>query len=222
MPYHHEREQIAYFMRRLYRQGLTTTSGGNLSCRTTAGHIAISASKSDKAELQAAQVAILGLDGTNLTPELTPTIEAEMHLRIYRRRPDVQAIVHAHPVTATTFCAATTPINTHLIAESYALLADPVFIPYACMGSDELAERVAASLGDSVCALLRNHGVLTIGDTLLAAFDRLELLEMAARQTLIAGHLDGIRPLNAGQCAELDELMGRKPKIDGANRRDEE
>ncbi|HQL09126.1 MAG TPA: class II aldolase/adducin family protein, partial [Lentisphaeria bacterium] len=86
MIYAEEREQVAYFMRRLYRQGLTTTSGGNISCRVGDGCVAITASKLDKAELAASGVGVVELDGGgNLTPELGLSIETGMHLAIYRR-----------------------------------------------------------------------------------------------------------------------------------------
>ncbi|NMA45766.1 MAG: class II aldolase/adducin family protein [Lentisphaerae bacterium] len=211
MMYAEERGQVAYFMRRLYRQGLTTTSGGNISCRVGDGCVAISASKLDKGELAATGVGVVELaGGANLTPELGLSIETGMHLAIYRQRPDVQAIVHAHPVTAGAFCAIRgVELDTTLTAEAYALLGRPVFIPYALMGTEELATRVATGIGAAVCLLLENHGVLAVGDTLLAAFDRLELLEVAARHTLIVRQLGGVSPLDAAKLRELDHFVGR-------------
>ena len=103
MIYEKERELVAAFMRRLYRQFLTTTSGGNISCRLPDGNIAVTASQSDKANQQAETVGVVTPDGETLTPELKLSIETGLHLAIYRVRPDVGAIVHAHPVTATFF-----------------------------------------------------------------------------------------------------------------------
>ena len=126
MEYQTEREQVAYFMRRLYRQQLTTTSGGNISCRIANGDIvAITASKLDKCELLADGVGLVAMDGASLTPELNLSIETGMHLAIYRARPDVTAIVHAHPATATAFCAVKKPLDTRLTAEAYAILGKP-------------------------------------------------------------------------------------------------
>ena len=211
MMYAGEREQVAYFMRRLYRQGLTTTSGGNISCRVGEDCVAITASKLDKAELAAAGVGVVELaSGRTLTPELELSIETGMHVAIYRRRPDVQAIVHAHPVTASAFSAVRgVEVDTTLTAEAYALLGRPAFIPYALMGTADLATRVSAGVGDSVCLLLENHGVLAVGGTLLAAFDRLELLEVAARHTLIVRQLGGVSPLDTAKMKELDHFVGR-------------
>jgi len=207
-PYRTEREQVAAFMRRLYRQFLTTTSGGNVSCRTADGNIAITASQSDKCEQTWETVGILTPDGRSLTPELKLSIEAGLHLAVYAARPDVAAIVHAHPVTATFFCAADTPINMHLTAEAYAVAGDAVRIPYALMGTPELARLVAEKMKHADCGLMENHGVITVGKTLLSAFDRMELLETAAKQTLMARTIPA-RDLTPDQLAELDRFVGR-------------
>ena len=74
------------------------------------------------------------------------------------------------------------------IAKAYAILSDPVYVPYACMGTEALADGVAEGLDRGVCVLMENHGVLTVGRTLLEAFDRLEVLEVAAKHTLLVGH----------------------------------
>ena len=209
--YEQERDQVAYFMRRLYRQMLTTTSGGNISCRTADGNIAITASQSDKGEQSAQTVGIVTPDGRSLTPELKLSIEAGLHLAIYAARTDVGAIVHAHPVTATFFCAADQDIDMHLTAEAYAVAGDPVRIPYALMGTPELARLTAEKMRNADCGLMENHGVIAVGKNLLSAFDRLELLENAAKQTLMA-RLVPAHDLTSEQLDELDRFAGRPVK----------
>lgn len=203
------RSEVARFMRRLYRQGLTTTSGGNLSMRTADGHVLLTGSKSDKGLLRPAQVGVLTVAGENLTPEVVPSIEAGMHLELYRRYPAVRAVVHAHPPCSSAFAATELRVNTRLLAESYALLGEPAVAPYALMGTPALAEAVAIAAAGSRCVVLENHGVLTTGATLLEAFDRLEVFEFAARLTLLARLLGGGRELTLAQKAELDLVMGR-------------
>ncbi|MEN8157973.1 MAG: class II aldolase/adducin family protein [Bacteroidota bacterium] len=179
-----ERKEIAYFMRRLYRMGLTTTSGGNISIRCD-NHVLLTPSALDKARIKANQVAIFTLDGENLTPDLKPTMEKEMHFAIYRKDRGVKAIVHAHPVTASAFACTHRTISTKMMVESYAILGIPVRAKYATMGSKALADHVAeAAIGNKV-VIMENHGVLATGETLLQAFDRIEVLENAARTTLI-------------------------------------
>ncbi|NOY81045.1 MAG: class II aldolase/adducin family protein [Kiritimatiellaeota bacterium] len=209
MRYQQERFEVARFMRRLYRQGLTTTSGGNISLRLDDGHILLTASQHDKGRLRAEDVGVLDMDGRNLTPTLRPSIEIGMHLAVYRARSDAKAVVHAHPPFTSAFCASTERISTHLVAESYAILGDPAYVPYLPMGSRALAEAVATRAHSSVCILMANHGALTLGTTLLEAFDRIEVLEAAARLTLYARLLGAPRALNAAELTELDEMLGR-------------
>ena len=209
MDYTKEREEVASFMRRLYRQFLTTTSGGNISCRVADGNIVITASQSDKGEQRPEHVGIVTPDGTSLTPHLKLSIETGMHLAIYAARPDVMAIVHAHPVTATLFTAADSiPLNMHLTAEAYAVAGETVMIPYALMGSEALAANVAEKMRDHDCGLMENHGVITLGKTLLQAFDRMELLECAAKQTVMS-QLIPCRNLTKERLEELDRFVGR-------------
>ena len=209
-PYNKEREAVASFMRRLYRQFLTTTSGGNISCRTSDGNIVITASQSDKGNQTMENVGIVTPDGENLTKELKLSIETNLHLAIYKARKDVSAIVHAHPVTATFFCAAKEyELNTHLTAEAYAVAGDVVKIPYALMGTKELAELTAEKMRFFDCGLMENHGVITVGKDLLSAFDRMELLENAAKQTIMA-YTIAAKSLSKEQLDELDHYAGRK------------
>lgn len=206
-----ERKQaVAEFMRRLYARGLTTTSGGNVSLRVSAERILLTASGTDKASLGPDEVAELDLDGTNLTPPLKPSIESEMHLAIYRRHPAVQAILHAHPPCASAFTASRVPLNTRLVAEAYAVLGEPAVAPYARMGTPELAESAARALdGPSPCVLLANHGVLCVGRTLLEAFDRVEVLEQAARIQLYVTRLGEAVEMSPQQCCDIDAMMQR-------------
>ena len=134
--------RLPRFMRRLYNHGLTTTSGGNISLRISDDLIAITPSATDKGSMKWKEVGLMTLKGENLTPDLKPSIESEMHLSIYKKK-DVKAIVHAHPVFATAFTAMKSKINTSLTAEACAILGEPVFVPYALMGTKELAQIVA-------------------------------------------------------------------------------
>jgi L-fuculose-phosphate aldolase len=205
-----QKQAVADCMNRLYRQGLTTTSGGNISLRVSDERILLTPSATDKGNMTAEQIAEIGMDGTNHSPQLKPSIETSMHLEIYRRHPHVQAIVHAHPPMASTFVAARKPINVKLIAEAYAIVGEPEYAPYALMGTNELAESVADSFKEhTVCILMENHGVLCTGDSLLQAFDRIEVLENTAKINLNIGPLGGGIELNDAQLAEIDSMMGR-------------
>lgn len=204
--YKPERKEVARFMRRLYNHRLTTTSGGNISLRFSGDIIIITPSATDKGTMRWEEVGIMTLHGENLTPDLKPSIEAEMHLSIYRKK-DVKAIVHAHPVFATAFTAMKSRINTNLTAEACAILNEPVLVPYALMGSKELAKIVAKSIEKSDILLLENHGILTVGASLLQAFDKIEVLENAARMTFIVEFMGTKKSLSKTRINEIEKLF---------------
>lgn len=204
--YKPERKEVARFMRRLYRQGLTTTSGGNISLRISDDLIAITPSATDKGSMRWKEVGLFTMKGENLTPGLKPSIESEMHLSIYNKR-DVKAIVHAHPTFATTFTAMKNRININLTAEATAILGEPVFVPYALMGTKKLADLVAKQIDKSDILLLENHGILTVGKNLLQAFDKIEVLENAARMTLIVDFEGKKKSLSKERILEIEKLF---------------
>jgi len=211
MIYKNEREAVASTMRRLYRQGLTTCSGGNISLRVGKNHVLITPSALDKGEINFRQVALMTLEGENLSVGLKPSIETDMHLKILRTRPDISAVVHAHPKSASFFTAAgSEAVRSDLLAEARFLLGEPAFAPYALMGTEALGDRVADSLKgeNKTVVFLENHGVLTVGPTLLKAFDRLEVLEAAAEMSLMARRAETLSPLTEQRLREIDGLNG--------------
>lgn len=204
-----EREQVASVMRRLYRRGLTTCSGGNVSLRC-GDVVLITPSGTDKGEITAGQIGAVTISGENLAPGLRLSIETEMHLEVCRNRPDVKGIVHAHPVTASAFAAMDAEIDTRLTAETWHVLGVPVRAPYALMGTKELAQIVGQAARQGNAVIMENHGVLTMGETLFRAFDRMELLEAAARMTWIAETMGCSRPLTEARIREIEEVYGKK------------
>ena len=190
MEYKEERESIAVFMKRCYDRGLTTATGGNISMRVGSVML-ITPSGKDKALLSADDIAVVQIaDGLNLTPDKKLSIER----RISLKRPDAGAVVHCHPVFCCLFSASEDEIDTSLIAESWFLLDKVKKVSYALMGTEELAEVVSDSSLERDALLLENHGALTIGNTLLSAFDRMECLEQAAKLTYLskAVHVRGL------------------------------
>lgn len=205
--YKEGRKEVARFMRRLYNQGLTTTSGGNISMRLPDDIVLITPSATDKGRMKWKDVGILTMAGENLTSELKPSMETEMHLSIYRKMENIKAIVHAHPVFATSFTAMRREINTALTAEACVILGEPGFGPYALMGTDGLAANVSDFISESEILLLENHGILAVGSTMLQAFDRIEVLEAAARMTVIVELMGRKRELSQSRISELKDLF---------------
>ena len=206
MNFEKEKQETACFMRRLYERGLTTCSGGNVSQRI-GDVILITASQTDKANIQDEQIAEIHINGDNLTPYLSPSMETTMHLAVYRMREDIKAIVHAHPVTATAFATTNKKINCTLTGETRAIIGIPVNAPYALMGTEDLAKQVAEAAIKANVVLMENHGVICFGKNLLLAFDRMEVLEAAAKQTLITHLLGDKKEISSQDLNEIDHLF---------------
>jgi L-fuculose-phosphate aldolase len=198
-------------MRRLYELGLTTTSGGNISARVDENTILITPSASDKGRMTGSEIGVMDMEGNIIGDKFKPSIESALHIGIYRNRPDVNAVVHAHPVYASAFAASAKEINTSLLSESYAILGKIIYTDYYRMGSPDLASAVHEAVKSGNCVMMRNHGALAAGRTLLEAFDRLEVFEAAARVNIL--HMTALKgtsfELTDAQLKEIDALMGR-------------
>ncbi len=210
--------EVAYFMRRLYSRGLTTTSGGNISLRIADDRVLITPSGSDKGRMRADEIGVVDLEGRPLSGGFKPSIETSAHLRIYLARKDIAAIVHAHPSHASALAATTCSVNTRLLAESRAVLGDVSRVGYHLMGSSDLADALACALTGANCALMQNHGAIAVGTSLLEAFDRLEVLEEASYLTITS--LSTLKPwsteISRSGLKDIDEMMeARRPPRPG-------
>ncbi|HPE56215.1 MAG TPA: class II aldolase/adducin family protein [Bacteroidales bacterium] len=206
MNFEKEKSEVAATMKRLYDRGLSTASGGNVSMRIKDG-ILITASQTDKGLIDASQVGLIDQDGKVMSGDLKLSMETGMHLAIYAKRPDINAIVHAHPVFATSFAISGKIIKTNLSGESRAVLGEPAFAEYALMGTQHLADLVAGASLKSNAVLMRNHGVITLGSSLFQAYDRMEVLEASAKMTFITEFLGGSHDLTVEQLKEIDNLF---------------
>jgi len=203
------REEIAYYMRRLYSRGLTTSCGGNISGRSSDDSIYITPSGPDKGRMTAASICEVDMNGKLISGEGEPSMETSLHLKIMKKRPDINAVIHAHPPVATAFSAVEKEISTTLTGECRLVLGEITRVPYSTMGSDKLAEEVSSAAARSDVILMENHGPLCAGATLAQAFSRLEVLEEAARMTLITGLLGGAKHLGQVEIDAIDRLLDR-------------
>jgi len=201
------KKHVAKWMRRLYDKGLTTSLGGNISCRLDDEHIAITASETDKGKIKDVDIAVVTMTGVVVEPLVKISMETALHLAVYKQRPDVKAIVHAHPPMGSLFSVLKQGLNTKLLAEAYSIIGQPAVAEYAAPGSEQLAINVANSVKDANVVLMANHGVLAVGDSLLKAFDRIEVLENAAKMTMMTTLMNDKRELSAAQLLELDQLF---------------
>lgn len=206
MIFKEERKAVAKIMRRLYKQGLTTSSGGNVSMKNEDGLVFITASQTDKSCIEWKDIIIIDNKGTNLTPLLKPSMECGMHLAIYNARADVSAIVHSHPVYASTFAVSDVKPESSLTGEARYVLGDIAFAGYKLMGTTELAKEVVNSLKESDTAIMKNHGAISTGKTLFEAFDRMEVLEFTCKVYFNTLLLKNKCCLSCEELAKIDKL----------------
>ncbi|MDD3181015.1 MAG: class II aldolase/adducin family protein [Opitutaceae bacterium] len=178
------REQLAEVMRRIYRFGMTTASGGNLSLQDSNGNVWITPARVDKGELQPDDIVCVHPDGTH-TGRHEPSSELPFHREIYRSRPDFKAIVHAHPGALVAFSLCRKLPETRVLASVHAVCGKVAKASYACPGSEELGRNIAAAFATGAnCVILENHGVVVGGRDIEAAFERFETLEFAAQMQM--------------------------------------
>jgi len=146
------------------------------------------------------------LDGRKLEGTTNPSSESGMHLTIYRMRPDVGAVVHAHPCTATGFASAGIALNEPLCSEIVMTLGSVPLAPYATTGSPQLSEVLKPFIPDYNAILMANHGVVSYGDDLSQAYLRMEAVEHFAKIVLTARQLGCATPLVAAEVARLNKL----------------
>lgn len=173
-------EQIARTMRRLYDRQLTTTSGGNISVRDAEGNIWITPGGTDKGNLMLEDIVKIRPDGT-VEGRHRPSLETPVHLEIYRVRPDVHAIVHAHPAPLLAYSLADRLPDINLLPQPALLCRDLATVGYACPGSDELLHSVSVPFQKgAMLAVMKNHGAISACGDLDSAYQRLELLNFCA------------------------------------------
>jgi L-fuculose-phosphate aldolase len=190
--------RMALCCRQLAARGLIAGRDGNLSVRIGPQRVLVTPSGHIKALLTAADMVEVDLAGKpRARGRRKPTSELDLHLRILRHRPDVQAIVHAHPPTATGFAVAGQEIPDNLLPELIFVVGPVPLVPYGKSGTPELGERVVPFLDDTRCnaLLLANHGAVTMGTTLDEAWIRMESLEHSARIIAAAQRIGQPQPL---------------------------
>ena len=195
----HPRDAIMQTMDRIYRYRMTTTSGGNLSIRDDNGDVWISPARIDKGSLTRNDIVCVRLDGT-VDGLHRPSSEYPFHRAIYDARPDITAIVHAHPVALVAFSICRQVPDTRLFHQACFVCGQPGFAPYALPGSSQLGQNIAATFAaGSDCVILENHGVVVGGTSLSHAFQRFEAFEFAGKTVIKGRHLGDVNYLTDTQ-----------------------
>jgi L-fuculose-phosphate aldolase len=202
------RADIVEVGRRMYARGYTASNDGNISVRLDAGRLLMTPKSVCKGFMAPEMMCITDLDGRKLQGERDPSSEALMHLEVYRQRPDVQAVVHAHPPIATGFAVAGIPLDRPVLAEVLTTLGSVPIAEYATPSTKELPEAVRKYIKAHDGMLLANHGALTVGGDLFSAYYKMETIEHFARISLVARLLGRENLIAREEVTRLQGLRG--------------
>jgi L-fuculose-phosphate aldolase len=207
MPSDHELiEELLDVCHRLHTAGMVAANDGNVSARCEDGHLLTSVTNVSKGAMTARQVVKVDLQGKPLEEGKKPSSELPMHLAIYRDRPDVKAVVHAHPVYATGFAAAGLALDQCILPEIVMTLGSVPLADYGTPSTEEVPEAVSRWIGQADAVLLSNHGAVTVGASLLEAYYKMERIEHYAKICFIARQLGGARLLTPEEVNKLYRL----------------
>ncbi len=197
--YMHPRDELVLTMERIYTYKMTTTSGGNLSILDENGDIWITPAHVDKGALTSEDIVRVKPDAT-VVGRHAPSSELPFHQAIYRIRPDIKSVVHAHPMALVAFSIAHRTPETRVIPQAWQIEGKVGFAPYGVPGSEDLGRKIAKEFGEGFdSVILENHGVCCGGRDLQSAFQKFETLEFTAKSIVKACMIGGIRILTDDQ-----------------------
>ena len=210
-----QREALCRICHLLYDRGHAVGHDGNVSLRVGEDRLLITPSGVCKGRMEPDMLVVCGLDGAVLEGERYPSSEIAMHLEVYRQRPDVGAVVHAHPPMATAFAIRRTPLREPYLTETVSGLGEVPVAPFAMPSTQEVPESIRPFVAHHSAVLLANHGALAWGRDLWEAFDRMETVEQTAKIYAWVQLLGGGEALTREQTQRLLALSGRYEHLAG-------
>lgn len=206
---HELRREMIRAGRLMWERGFVAATDGNLSARMGANRLLVTASGVSKGFLSDEDLVVIRMDGETVSSyrgrDARPSTEIALHLEVYRQRPDVNAVVHAHPPLATAFSIAGVSLARCVIPEVIVALGGIPTAEYATPGTPEVPVSIRQAIGDYDAMILAHHGSLTVGDTLWEAYLRLEKVEHTAEITLAAQQLGQVNTLSPQAVEKLAE-----------------
>ncbi len=202
------RDGIVEVGRRLYARGYVASNDGNISVRLDEARILTTPKSVSKGFMTPEMMVVTDLAGKKISGERGPSSELLMHLEVYRNRPDVRAVVHAHPPLATGFAVAGIPLDRAVLAEVITTLGSIPIAEYGTPSTQELPDAVRQYIKAHDGLLLANHGALTVAHELFAAYYKMETIEHFAKISLVARMLGGERLLSQDEVMRLQGLRG--------------
>jgi L-fuculose-phosphate aldolase len=202
------RGDIVEVGRRMYARAYTASNDGNISVRLGADRLLMTPKSVCKGFMTPDMMCVTDLDGRKLQGDRDPSSEMLMHLEVYRQRQDVQAVVHAHPPTATGFAVAGIPLTRAVLAEVLTTLGSIPIAEYATPSTSELPEAIRKYIKAHDAMLLANHGALTVGTDVMSAYYKMETIEHFAKISLVARLLGRENLIAREEVLRLQQLRG--------------
>jgi L-fuculose-phosphate aldolase len=202
------RADIVECGRRLWHRGFVASNDGNISVRLDGERLITTPTAVSKGFMTPDMMVVTDLNGRKLAGERNASSELKMHLEVYRHRPDIRAVVHAHPPTATGFAVAGIPLDRAVLAEVITTLGSIPIAEYATPSTEELPAAVRKYIKAHDGLLLANHGALAIGGDVYAAYYRMETIEHFATISLVARLLGREHLLSRSEVDRLQGLRG--------------
>ncbi len=204
------RKKIVEIGREVYAHGFVAAMDGNISARLADGRIVTTPTMVCKGRMTEDMLVLVDIEGKNLRrDERKPSSEFAMHREIYRLRPDVHAVVHAHPPFGTGFAVANVPLDKPLLSEVILTLGCIPLTAYGTPSTKEISENLAAYIPHHDALLLANHGAVAYGPDLQTAYDRMETLEHFAKIALIARMVGSPKELSTDAIGKLLDVRER-------------
>ena len=209
LTYMELREQICDICHKMWQLGWVAANDGNVSVKLPDGTFLATPTGMSKSFITPEKLVHIDQDGQILDASagLKPSSEIKMHLRCYKEREDVGAVLHAHPPVATGYAVANKPLAEYSMIETVIALGSIPVTPYGTPSTYEVPDRIAPYLGEHDALLLQNHGALTVGADLITAYYRMETLELFAKISLNAHLLGGAKEISR---ENIDRLISMR------------
>ncbi len=189
--------------RRIYQKGFVAANDGNISVRTGEHEVLTTATGMSKGFMTPEMIAKVDLEGRQIEGEMKPSSELKMHLDIYQQRPEVGAVIHAHPPAATAFAVAGIPLDKPLLPEFVITLGAVPLAKYGTPSTKEIPDNVRAHLDRHDAVLLENHGALAMGEDVFSALFKMEIIEHFALVSMYSRFLGNERALTSPEVVKL-------------------
>lgn len=202
------KQEICDIGKRIYDRGMVASNDGNISVKIGENEFLCTPTGVSKGFMTPEYICKVDGDGNVLeaNPGFKPSSEIKMHMRVYRERPDVKSVVHAHPMYATAFAIAGIPLTPPIMPEAVIFLGEVPIAKYGTPSTDEIPDAVSPYLQSYDAVLLENHGALSFSDSLLNAYHKMESVEFYAQLLFLARQLGGPKELSKEQVERLYDI----------------